>query len=97
MKKIFKLRPKAITDLEKTYKYSVKKWGNNRADKYIRDIETTFETLADNYMLGMDYSHVGKTLRAFAVVSHIIYYKKTTYGVIIIRVLHKRMDENRHL
>ncbi len=48
-------------------------------------------------MLGMDYSHAGKTLRAFAVVSHIIYYKKTTYGVIIIRVLHKRMDENRHL
>lgn len=97
MTKIFKLRPKAHSDLENIYTYSIQKWGLSRAEKYIRDLEMGFESLIQNDTLGLDYSHVSKNLRSFPVVSHIIYYKKTLYGVIIIRVLHKSMDETRHL
>lgn len=44
----FKLRPTADRDLQNIYRYSVKEWGSDRAERYIRDIETTFQQLANN-------------------------------------------------
>lgn len=97
MVRTFKLRPKADKDLEKIYSYSVKEWGAARADQYILDIEKTFQNLADSHTLGRDYSHVRPSLRAFSVVSHVIFYMPTAYGMAVIRVLHKSMDEKRHI
>lgn len=97
MPKIFKLRPKAVNDLENIYDYSVQEWGLNRAETYIHDLETTLQNLADNAALGRHYEHVRPNLRAFPVVSHVVYYKPASYGIAVIRVLHQSMDEKSHL
>ncbi len=97
MLKTFKLRPKADHDLQKIYTYSVKQWGDSRAEQYIQDIETAFHTIAKKQMLGRDCDHISPSLRAFSVVSHIIFYKPDSFGIAIIRVLHKSMDEKHHI
>jgi len=97
MPKTFRLRPKADQDLQKIHTYSVKQWGDSRAEQYIEDIETAFHKITITPMLGRDCDHISPSLRAFSVVSHIIFYKPDSLGIAVIRVLHKSMDEKHHI
>jgi len=93
----FRLRPKAAKDLENIYEYSDQEFGSTRADRYIRDLDTAFQKLAENPSLGLDYSHIRPGLLAYRVVSHVIFFKPSVYGITILRVLHQSMDYARHL
>ena len=42
MTKHYRLKPRAVKDLEGIYSYSLRGWGNERADQYIRDIFSAF-------------------------------------------------------
>ena len=42
----FNLTPRAKTDLENIWHYTLQKWGEAQADKYIKDMFTRFEWLA---------------------------------------------------
>jgi len=91
------LRPKALTDLEVIFNYSVPKFGIVRAEQYILDLNEAFINLAEEPHIGKDYGHVKQELMGFPVVSHIVFFKYTSTQLIIIRVLHKSMDYIRHL
>lgn len=93
----FRLRPKAVEDLENIYEYSYQEFGSARADQYIRDLDTAFHKLADEPGLGSDASHIRPNLMVYRVVSHLIFFISSVYGINIIRVLHKSMDYERHL
>jgi toxin ParE1/3/4 len=95
--KRFRLRPKAEEDLENIYEYSYQEFGRARADQYIEDLDSAFHKLADKPSLGSDYSHVRPALMAYRVVSHVVFFKPSVDGIIILRVLHKSMDYGRHL
>ena len=95
--KIFHIRKTADKDLENIFIYSVEEFGIKRAEKYIDDLVLAFQTLANDYNLGRDCSHVRPNLYAWNVVSHVIYYKPTKDGISIYRVLHKSMDYKKHL
>ncbi|WLQ15421.1 type II toxin-antitoxin system RelE/ParE family toxin [Hahella aquimaris] len=95
--KTFKLRPKAEADLVSIYQFSLKEWGADKAEAYIREINEAFLTLVNNKTLGSDRSYVRPSLRAYYVGSHVVFYKPTVYGVAVIRVLHQSMDCVRHL
>ena len=97
MTKIYKLKPRALKDLEGIYTFSLQRWGAERADYYIRDIFKAFQDLAENDKLGRDYCDVRLNLYAFKVVSHEIFYKPISDGITVIRVLHKSMDSQKHL
>jgi|SaaInlStandDraft_4_1057021.scaffolds.fasta_scaffold43826_2 toxin ParE1/3/4 len=91
------LRPKAVTDLEDIFDYSVPKFGIARAEQYILELNEAFTNLAEEPYIGKDYAHVKSELMGIPVVSHIVFYKYTSTQLIIIRVLHKSMDYIRHL
>jgi toxin ParE1/3/4 len=95
--KTYSIRKTADKDLEKILLYSVNNWGATRAERYIREIVETFQMLADDYSIGLDYSHVRPTLYAYRVVSHLVFYKPSKKGVSILRILHKSMDFERHI
>ena len=95
--KTFKLRPKAEEDLVGIYHYSAERWGDTRADEYIREISAAFLMLAANPLLGRDCSGIRPGFRAFAVESHIVFYKPSGFGVAVVRVLHQSMDCQGHL
>lgn len=95
--KKFYIRETANRDLNNIFIYSVETFGMERAEEYIDDLVTAFQSLADNCQQGRNYSHVHTNLYAWNVVSHVIYYKPTDDGVSIYRVLHKSMDYKKHL
>ena len=94
---IVRLRPAADRDLQNIYRYSVNEWGDDRAERYIRDLNTAFQKLANNELKSTraDYIHSG--LHSCRVVSHIVFFKHTDDGILVIRVLHKSMDYLKHL
>ena len=92
-----KLRPKAESDLTNIYLYSAKEWGAVQADAYLQAIDDTFRQLNQHPKLGRDYGLVRSNLRAYDINSHVIFYKKTQDGIVIIRILHSSMDVRRHI
>lgn len=83
--------------MEKLYLDSRAEWGEERTHRYIRDIQKTFATIAENPMLGHSAASIKPDLRLIRVVSHVIFYRPVPEGIVVVRVLHKRMDFLRHL
>ena len=48
MSKSIKLTDRAFNDLAEIENYSIKKWGNKVANKYLGDIEASLNLLQDN-------------------------------------------------
>ena len=95
--KTYRLYPKAIEDLESIYVYSIREFGIKRTADYILAIESSFHNLADDPLISRICAYIRHDLRAFNVGSHIIFFKTTSYGIAVIRVLHQSMDFIRHL
>lgn len=93
----YRLYQKAIDDLESIYLYSSKEFGIKRTEDYILAIQSSFKHLADDPLISRKCDYIRPNLRAFNVGSHIIFFKTTRYGIVVIRVLHQSMDFNRHL
>ena len=95
--KRFQLRPQAENDLEQIYDYSLQEFGDERAEQYIKDLDTTFQKLANNPSLAKNYAFVRADLLAYRVVSHVVFFNLTDSGITIVRVLHKSLDCGLHL
>lgn len=93
----YTLSQKADADIEQIAAVSLQRWGLARAEKYILSLHDAFNRLADFPELGRDASHIRHGYRATEITSHIAFYRTTEAGVLIIRVLHARMDPRRHL
>ncbi len=66
---------------------------SERADGYIREIYKKLDLILSSPKMGTNRDYLGKGLRAFPFRSHVIYYKQTDAGqVVIIRVLHASQD-----
>lgn len=93
----FRLKPKAVNDLVSIYQYSYQEFGHLRAEQYIKDLDTSFHQLAQDPNLGRNCKHIRSELLAFNVVSHVVFFQLSTYGIQILRVLHNSMDYAHHL
>jgi toxin ParE1/3/4 len=91
------VRESAESDLVGIWQYSFEQWGELQADKYLDELDSGIRKLADNPESGLKRDHVRAGYRALIVGSHAVYYTVTPDTVHIIRVLHGRMDPDRHL
>jgi len=91
------LSAKADADIEAIAETSLQGWGFARSEKYILGLHQTFRMLAEFPDLGRDASHIRAGYRKIETASHSVFYRKTDYGVLIMRILHQRMDFGRHL
>jgi toxin ParE1/3/4 len=91
------LSGKADADVQSIAEESVKRWGLARAEKYILALHETFQRLADFPNIGRDASHIRAGYMRIESASHAVFYRKTESGVLIVRILHERMDFERHL
>lgn len=87
----------AERDLIGIYLYGVEKFGVSQANHYMASLNEKMEIAAENPSFGADYSFVYEGLRRYESISHAIYYRATTRGILVLRVLHGRMDPGRHL
>lgn len=93
----YRLTPKAREDMEAVWLYSLAAWGPPQTDRYVDDLTAAFELLADNPKAGTTCQNIRTGYRKYAVIRHVIYYRKTSYGIEVIRVLHDRMLASKHL
>jgi toxin ParE1/3/4 len=93
----YALSGKADADLEAIAAYSLEQWGLARAERSILALHRTFEMLAEFPDIGRDASGLRPGYRKMETASHSVFYRKTAQGVPIVRVLHQRMDHERHL
>ncbi len=81
--KKFYIRETANRDLNNIFIYSVETFGVERAEEYLDNLISAFQSLADNYRQGRNYNHIHENLYAWNVMSHVVYYKPTDNGVSI--------------
>lgn len=93
----FYLRPKAVSDLEEIWDYTVRVWDEDQAERYLRLLNVGFIDLAIKPDLGRSCDDIRPGYRVFRVASHAIFYREMKQGIEIVRVLHQSMDFERHL
>ena len=94
-----RLSRKAIADLDGIWDYTVETWSEDQAVVYYRQIYTAIQGLNNiPVFLEKAYDIIKHGLLGYKVGHHIIFYKKGKDGSISVdRILHERMDYQRHL
>ena len=87
----------AEDDLVAIWQYSFETWGADQADRYLDGLNDGIARLAENAELGVDCSHIRAGYRRLQVLHHCVYYRVCTLRIEIVRVLHERMNPDRHL
>lgn len=92
-----RLSPRARHDLDSIWAFTVERWGEAVAERYVRDLASAFERIATNPQTGMDVSFVRAGYRRLSTRSHSIYYRIETDIIEIIRILHQSQDVDKQL
>jgi toxin ParE1/3/4 len=91
-----RLTPKARTDLDAIWEYTVKHWGVEQAEAYLLSLGETMKLLANQPGLGRNIDDIREDYFKFPAASHIFIFRLQQNIVEIVRILHKSMDVERH-
>jgi toxin ParE1/3/4 len=92
----FGLRPRAHADLDEIWDYTADRWGLDQAETYTRQLWKDIATVADRPKLGRECPEVRPGYRKFPSGSHVLFYRLTADGIDVVRILHQRMNYERH-
>jgi len=84
-------------DLEAVAEYTIAQFGIEQARDYRDQLRACFDRLVETPELGRRAEQLSAGLRRYEHRSHIIFYQPVDSGILIVRVLHYRMDVRRHL
>ena len=87
----------AEQDLIEIYLFGIAAFGVQQADSYADELAAKLTLIADNPSIGADYTFVQNGLRRAEYSAHAIYYRQMGAGILVLRILHGRMDVGRHL
>lgn len=94
----FVLSPKAQDDLNQIWDYTLKRWGADQAERYIRDIRDAVLDLVAGNKPSQPIDDIRPGYKKTLVGSHLIFFKIEDTGILdFVRILHSRMDTERHL
>ncbi len=89
----FSLTNAAKADLRNIARFTEQRWGREQRKLYLKGMDDTFGRLADSPAFGVACEYIAPELRKYPFQSHVIYYDiASATHILIIRVLHKRMD-----
>ena len=95
MKEI-RLSPAAQSDLDGIWDYSEENWGSQKAQEYVETIRDTLTAIASGKRITRLVS-VREGYFKCAVGSHVVFFRTETASLDVVRILHQRMDVERHL
>ena len=88
----FQLTPDARASMMQIADYTQKTWGIRQRNSYLKSIDDCFHTLAEAPMRGKFRPEVHHALRSYPVGKHIVFYIIKPDFIVIVNVLHERMD-----
>jgi len=91
------LSPRAKSDIEEIWRYTENHWGADQAERYIREISRYIDIIAAHPTSGRPCPEVRTGYYKYRTGSHFLFYRVTSDGIDVVRILHERMDFGRHL
>ena len=91
------LSPKAKSDLGGIWDYTLEEWGVEQAEKYVRELWAEMQKQSNDHSTSTDIGDVRPGYRKKKSGSHVIFFRLINEGIDVIRILHQRMDFDRHL
>lgn len=92
----YRLTPRAEKDLEDIWRYTVEQWSVDQAEKYVDGLIDVMEALAANPKRGRSAERIRPGYRRQNTGAHVIFYKPSDGWILIVRILHQRMDFESH-
>jgi toxin ParE1/3/4 len=92
-----RLSPLAQGDLDGIWAYTVSQWDEGQAQAYLLSLDATMKLLAENPRMGRSIDDIRKRYFKFPAASHILIYRLKSDAIEFVRILHVRMDVERHL
>jgi toxin ParE1/3/4 len=89
--------PKAQRDIREIWDCSVERFGFEKAEAYLRELQRATETVAEDPRRGYACDNIRSGYRKFPVGSHIVFFRASESRIVTVRILHQRMDFERHL
>lgn len=91
--KPFVLTRKAKADLTEIARYTLKRWGREQRNAYLKQFDDTFHLLSEQPEIGKPCNEIRHGYFKFPQGSHVIFFKYCDHNrITIIRILHKSMD-----
>ena len=87
----------ARADLKSIRRYSIRIWGQDRTSRYMGAIRDTLKGLARGTVLTRNRDDLRPRLQMAASGRHCIFFEADESRVLVVRVLHDRMDYGRHM
>jgi toxin ParE1/3/4 len=91
------LSPRAQSDLNDIWNYTESHWGADQAETYPRQLWKHIEAIAARPTSGRACPEVRAGYHKYRSGSHVLFYRMTSDGIDVVRILHERMDFERHL
>lgn len=91
------LTPRAGQDIDEIFDFTAGTWGIEQAEAYIRGLQASLEQLTRFPGLGRPIDDIRAGMRLMNAGSHIVIYRIGNDTIEVMRILHKRMDIDRHL
>lgn len=91
------LSPRAQADIEDIWFYTVKHWSVDQAERYLRLIQIEIGNLASDPLRGRACDEIRLGYRKSHAGAHVIFYRVEDRRIDVVRILHQRMDFERHL
>lgn len=91
------LTASAQNDLRDILSYTAQQWGEEKLVAYKNTIHKAFESIKDNPLIGREKMIKGLSVHAFRIESHDVYYLIHARTIIVLRILHEKMDSSRHI
>ncbi len=90
------LSPAAQLDLEQIWDNPADRWDVDQADEYLREFNASSTAVTPR--IGRACDEIRPGYRKLAAGSHTLYYRVTAEDVLdVVRILHQRMNVDRHL
>ena len=93
----YRLTRRAEADLVSIGEQTLASWGIEQCARYLDALEACCQNLADTPLLGHACPDVGAGFRRMEQGKHVLFYKVESDGVLVVRVLHRRMLPRLHL
>ena len=87
----------ARADLDEIWAYTEARWGTGQAAFYIRAMWRHIEAASGQPALWRPCSDVRPGYRKIISGSHVVFYRPIDGGIEVVRILHGRMDFERHI
>jgi len=92
----YRFTRRAAMDLEAIAEYTIERFGIDQARRYRDELAACFGQLTDHPGLGGRCEQLGPGLRRYEHRSHIVFYQAVGTDILIVRILHYRMDVRLH-